>query len=150
MDLRDFFTLKPSPDRDVIQAQMTSNGTITGTVTDPPGAVITGADVTLINAKTNNQATPITKNKSTFVASTVQPGTYTVTVKATDFKQTVVTDVSTPPSINSTLRPVTSRKLSPSSTVVSQSRCKQPPPVLLQRAPENCLCRQRTKSAPFS
>ena len=100
MDLQDFFTLKPSPDRDVIQAQMTSNGSVTGTVTDPPGAVITGAYVTLINAKTNNQATPITKNKSTFVASSVQPGTYTVTVKAADFKQTVVTDVSNPPSIN--------------------------------------------------
>ena len=134
MDLRDFFTLKPSPNEGVIQAQMIRNGTITGTVIDPPGAVITGADVTLINAKTNKQAAPITNDKSTFVASSVQPGrTPSLWRQRTSNKPWLPTSVN-PQALTSTLRPATSRKLSPSSTVVSQSRYKQRPPLLLQRA----------------
>ena len=64
-----------------------STGSITGTVKDPKNAVVPGANITLVNAATNNPSTSATNGDGTFVAPTLLPGVYTITVEATGFKK---------------------------------------------------------------
>ncbi|MBI1765716.1 MAG: TonB-dependent receptor [Acidobacteria bacterium] len=57
------------------------SGAITGTVTDPTGAVIPGATVTVINAETNVSTTAVTDATGNFNVPYLAPGTYTVNVE---------------------------------------------------------------------
>ncbi len=59
------------------------SGVITGMVTDPTGAVIPGATVTVINSETNVAATAVTDTTGGFSVPYLQPGTYTVNVEKT-------------------------------------------------------------------
>src|SRR5688572_846185 len=63
-------------------------GTITGTVTDPNGAVVPGAKVTLKNAGTNIAATVTTNESGAFTVPYLVPGTYSVSVVGDGFKTT--------------------------------------------------------------
>lgn len=72
-----------------LHAQTAGDGTIQGTVTDPSGAVVSGATVTAVDVATNI-ATKRTSSSSGFYSiAPLQPGTYSVTVKANGF-QTLV------------------------------------------------------------
>ena len=62
-------------------------GTINGTVTDPSGAAVAGANVTVTNAGTSEQKTATTDDKGYFVVSALPFGTYTVTASASGFAQ---------------------------------------------------------------
>ena len=73
--------------------QQTATGSITGTVTDPNGAVIAGAEVTLINDATNNRRTPATNGHGAFTIAALRPGNYTITIEATGFKRFVFTRI---------------------------------------------------------
>src|SRR5262250_2816776 len=57
------------------------SGTIVGTVTDPSGAVVPGADVTVTNQGTNVSTTTVSDKSGTFTVPYLQPGIYTVTVE---------------------------------------------------------------------
>lgn len=71
-------------------AQGGANGEITGTVTDPSGAVIPGATVTITNQDTGVTERTITSgSQGTFSAALLPVGTYRVTVTATGFSKTV-------------------------------------------------------------
>src|SRR5256714_15367320 len=75
-------------------AQATT-GTLRGTVTDAQGGVIAGATVTVKNEATGTSSPPIkTTGEGVFEAAALQPGTYTVTVEAPNFKRAVTTGVS--------------------------------------------------------
>ena len=64
-----------------------SRGQIQGRVTDPSGAVISGAAVRAVNTATN-QATPVATNQTgDFLVPFLLPGTYKVSVAAAGFKQ---------------------------------------------------------------
>src|SRR5205814_7101744 len=65
------------------------SGTISGTVTDPQGAVVPGASVTITDQATN--ATRSTKSGSTgsYVFPEVDPGIYTVKVAGAGFREFV-------------------------------------------------------------
>jgi hypothetical protein len=63
----------------------TVQGVITGTVTDPTGAVVPNATVTIINVGTNASQTTTTGSDGSYRFSLVPPGTYTVEVKAANF-----------------------------------------------------------------
>src|SRR5881409_3240661 len=66
-----------------------TRGKISGTVTDPQGAQVVGAAVTLTNTDTN-VSTPLTTNESGYYeAPLLIPGGYRVTVEAPGFKKTV-------------------------------------------------------------
>jgi len=67
-------------------AQVGGGGTIQGTVTDPSGAVVTGAEVTAKNVQTGVETSRKTTEAGFFVLSPLQPGEYTVTVKAAGFQ----------------------------------------------------------------
>jgi hypothetical protein len=67
-------------------AQVGGGGTIQGTVTDPSGAVVTGAAVTATNVETGVETSRATNEAGFFVLSPLQPGEYTVTVTAPGFQ----------------------------------------------------------------
>ncbi|HEV2381617.1 MAG TPA: carboxypeptidase-like regulatory domain-containing protein, partial [Terriglobia bacterium] len=60
-------------------------GTILGTVSDPSGAVVPGAKVSLTNEGTNLTVTMTTGGDGGYTFSPVKIGTYTVTVEAAGF-----------------------------------------------------------------
>ena len=70
----------------VATAAAQGSGTIQGTVTDPSGAVVAGAAVTAANVETGVQTSRKTTEAGFFVLSPLQPGEYTVTVKAEGFQ----------------------------------------------------------------
>jgi hypothetical protein len=64
-------------------------GTITGTVTDPTGAVVSGAKVVLTEVSTATRQETVTDNSGIYVRTLLRPGTYTVEVGAAGFKTAV-------------------------------------------------------------
>ena len=70
----------------ILNAQVGGTGTIQGTITDPSGAVVPGASVTAANVATGVQTSRKTTEAGFFVLSPLQPGEYTVTVKAEGFQ----------------------------------------------------------------
>lgn len=68
--------------------------TLSGTATDPSGAVVPGASVTIHNNETNTDFRTIqTDNSGNYSVTNLPAGVYTVTVKATGFKTFVSSDV---------------------------------------------------------
>ena len=68
-------------------------GTIQGVVTDPAGAVIAGAGVTVINTATNDTRTATTSGEGGYVFTALPPGTYDVHVKQASFAEFVAKGV---------------------------------------------------------
>lgn len=62
-------------------------GVITGTVTDPTGAVVPNAAVTITNVGTNISQTTTTNSEGSYRFPLVPPGSYTVDVKAANFAE---------------------------------------------------------------
>ncbi len=82
-----------------------TTGSISGTVTDPTGAVVPNATVTAKNKATGKESTATTSDSGNFNIPQVSAGLFTVTVQATSgFKKSQVTDVKvdvgTPTSVN--------------------------------------------------
>lgn len=67
-----------------LQAQTT--GEVRGTVKDPSGAIIVGAQLTAVNVGSNEQRNAITDAKGEFDFPSLPVGTYRVEVKVTGFK----------------------------------------------------------------
>ena len=74
-------------------AQISGTGAISGTVTDPSGAVVAGATVTATDTETNVQAVRTTTSAGDYNISPLIPGLYTVTVTAAGFEQTIQKNV---------------------------------------------------------
>jgi len=64
-------------------------GTIRGSVTDPSGAVISGAEVTLTSTATSETHTVTTNDQGEYVLPELQPGTYDLRFKHANFKEQV-------------------------------------------------------------
>lgn len=65
----------------------TTTGSIVGTITDPSGAAVPGAVITVTNEATGIVAIRLTADSSgNYVATTLPLGRYSVTVEATGFK----------------------------------------------------------------
>ena len=67
-------------------AQTTSTGTVTGQVTDPQGAVVPGADITLTDLATNATQKTATNETGRYTFVNIPPGMYDVTVSKTGFR----------------------------------------------------------------
>jgi hypothetical protein len=65
------------------------NVTITGTVTDASGAIVTGAEVKVTQKNTGATRAATTNSSGQFNFTALPPTTYTVTVQAQGFKQSV-------------------------------------------------------------
>ena len=70
-----------------------SAGSLSGTVSDPKGAVVAGATVTVKNTATNQEFSTQTNNDGAYSIPTLSSGVYTATIVAAGFKQAAVTDI---------------------------------------------------------
>jgi len=72
------------------------SGTIVGTITDPSGAVVPGANVVVVSQDTNVPTTTVSDSSGTFTVPYLAPGTYTVNVEpgGTGFAKYSATNVS--------------------------------------------------------
>src|SRR5262245_59675339 len=68
----------------VAEAQSTF-GTMTGTVTDPSGAVVPGATVTVTNVRTQAVRTTVTAADGTYLLTNLDAGTYEITTSLSGF-----------------------------------------------------------------
>jgi protocatechuate 3,4-dioxygenase beta subunit len=66
----------------VCMAQSSTHGSLTGTITDQQGAVVSGATVTLSTAVAGADRTAITDSNGNFDFQSFLPGTYTASVEA--------------------------------------------------------------------
>jgi hypothetical protein len=71
-------------------AQTASSGLVTGQVTDPSGAAVAGATVTLVATKTSNSLTATTDSDGHYVFSSVEPGDYSLRVSKAGFQTFVI------------------------------------------------------------
>lgn len=69
------------------------NGQFDGTVTDPSGAAIPNAKVTVTNTGTNLSVSITTNQAGNFTAKELPPGSYKITVEATGFKTAADTNL---------------------------------------------------------
>ena len=92
----------------LLHAQV-DTGSITGTITDASGAVIHGANVTLMNEGTNAELTTTAGSDGGYKFSPVRIGTYTLSASYLGFQKTtqrgVVVNVSSAVVVNLTLKP---------------------------------------------
>jgi len=83
-------------------------GTITGVVTDPQGAVVSGAQVTAVNTSTGESRSATTGTSGNYSIPELAVGTYDVHVKAGSFKEYVSkgvpVDTSSTFTVNATLQ----------------------------------------------
>jgi hypothetical protein len=84
-------------------------GGITGTVTDPSGAIIPGATVTLINQETGLKLVAATDSRGVYTFTPIHIGSYTVEVSYKGFQQAVhkniTVEVTQTRTVNFTLQP---------------------------------------------
>ena len=87
----------------------TFRGTILGTVTDPSGAVLPGAQVTVKNVGTGLERTTSTSADGSYALPELPIGTYTVTITLTGFQTSVTTgvtvDVATERRVDASMKP---------------------------------------------
>jgi hypothetical protein len=70
-----------------------TSGSLSGIVQDPQGGTVVGARVVVTDPVKGLELETKTSSEGTFSFSTLQPGTYTVTVEAGGFKKAVVTGI---------------------------------------------------------
>ena len=70
-------------------AGQVNRASITGTVTDPSGAVIAGVGVTARNVDTNVETTTVSNDDGNYLVPNLPPGTYALTFRKTGFKEIV-------------------------------------------------------------
>src|ERR1700722_11765989 len=68
--------------------QAISTGTIQGAVTDPAGASVAGAAVTLTDAATNTSRSDTTNDSGRYIFANVEPGIYDVAITKQGFRVT--------------------------------------------------------------
>src|SRR5205814_3354171 len=68
-------------------------GNISGSVTDPNGAVVAGASVTLVNDQTKDKRDQVTNDSGRFNFVSVQPGVYTLKIEHQGFETLLRTKV---------------------------------------------------------
>jgi hypothetical protein len=77
----------------IATAQLAGNGAISGTVTDPTGAVISNATIKVVAVDTNQTTVRQTTSAGDYNVTPLPPGNYTVTVTAPGFESFVQENV---------------------------------------------------------
>ncbi|MFN2597397.1 MAG: carboxypeptidase-like regulatory domain-containing protein [Pyrinomonadaceae bacterium] len=88
--------------------QVTTTGSITGTVADPLGAAVAYANVVAKNNATPQEVNATSSQEGTFIIPNVPPGKYTLTIAALGFKTRILQDVTVnagvPSSVNAAMQ----------------------------------------------
>jgi Carboxypeptidase regulatory-like domain len=100
------------------------SGNLTGTVSDPAGAAVNGAQVQATNVDTGQQITTTTKGSGDYLFSNLPVGTYTVSATAPTFQTTTVSNV--PVVLNKTGTANVQLQIGKSSTTVEVSGAAPP------------------------
>jgi hypothetical protein len=99
-----FFAFAPTS----LRAQLAGTGHIDGVITDPSGAAVPGATVTLVDTKTAVERTATTNDAGRYVFSDVDPGVYDLTISKEGFTLTKFSNqeilVSSTRTLNATLK----------------------------------------------
>ena len=74
-------------------AQTASTGALTGVVTDPSGAVVSGATIHVVNVATGDSHNFASKPDGRYLALLLLPGTYQIDVSKGSFKKAVFTGI---------------------------------------------------------
>ncbi len=74
-------------------ASAQSSSSLSGVVTDPSGAVVPRAEITLTNADTNQRRTALSDAQGRYAFSQIQPSNYEVTAHGAGFSELIVRDV---------------------------------------------------------
>lgn len=69
-----------------LPAQVAGTGTIQGTITDPSGAVVAGAEVVATQPATGRKVSQSTTHSGTYVLPALPPGVYSISVTAPGFR----------------------------------------------------------------
>ncbi|HTR37696.1 MAG TPA: carboxypeptidase-like regulatory domain-containing protein [Bryobacteraceae bacterium] len=91
----------------LLKAQSAGTGALTGTVTDPSGAVVPDVTVTIVNSETNQTRSVTTGSDGVYKFTLLTPGSYKVRFAASGFKTSEVASVT----VNVTETPVLDRTL---------------------------------------
>ena len=70
--------------------QSVSTGTVSGVVTDPSGAAVGGATVSLVDPTTNTVRSTTANDEGQYIFSNITPGTYTLSATRTGFRATKI------------------------------------------------------------
>src|SRR2546430_3195108 len=70
-----------------------TTGSLNGTVVDPSGATVAGATVTVVNSSTGAERSTVSSTAGTFDFQALQPGAYTISVDAKNFRRAVSRDI---------------------------------------------------------
>lgn len=70
-----------------------NKATVLGTVTDPQGALVRAANVTITNAATGEVRTTATGDDGTYIITNLNPGTYRLQVEGSGFKTLVYENI---------------------------------------------------------
>ncbi len=99
-----------------VLAQTTiSTGSIQGTITDPSGAVVSGAKVTIRNRGTDQNSITATNSSGTYASGALTPGNYVVRIEASGFR---TVEIPVTVQVNTTLNASTKLTLGESAQVV--------------------------------
>lgn len=86
-----------------------SNPTITGTVTDPEGAVIPGVKITAVNTDRHIKLKAVTSQAGTFLFTALAPGHYVIQAKSRDWELRepvkITIEISSNPSFDLKMQP---------------------------------------------
>ena len=86
-----------------VNAQTSSSGALTGTVTDPSGAIVPGATVRVVNLATGDSHNFVSQTNGSYLAPFLLPGAYRVEVSKSGFKTVNLTGISVVVAETSTL-----------------------------------------------
>ncbi len=75
---------------------------VSGTITDPSGAVVRGATVTVIDEATRAIHTATTNDSGYYTIPSLSPGRYTITVSASNFQKTTSSGNNLDPNVSTT------------------------------------------------
>ena len=87
-------------------AQLSSEGTITGSVTDATGAVVPGATVVLTNTATQISIHTASNDQGIYVANSLEVATYKVSFSKAGFEMYSVNNVEVHPAVTSTVNAI--------------------------------------------
>jgi hypothetical protein len=76
-----------------VAAAQSTTGDVLGTITDPTGASVEGATVTLVSTQTQETRTTQTTASGAYFFNLLQPGTYTITINKASFKSAKIPDI---------------------------------------------------------
>ncbi len=100
----------------IVSSAQTFRGSIQGTVTDPNGAVVPAADVTINSPDTGLTRTTQTDSEGSYLVSELPIGTYQVTVKKSGFSDVSVKNVKV--EVSATTRADVPLRLAGATTIV--------------------------------